>query len=161
MSILSLSFHVHGVPQPKGSWRAFYPRGSRKANFVADNRKMVAWCATVSARAAAAMRDLPLFTGAVSLRLLFIFPRPRSRRFASGRFGVPHAVKPDKDKLERAVCDALSGIVYRDDSQVAACEKVAVYTSADGGPTGVWITVSSSFGVDPLYEPTCDCKEGR
>jgi crossover junction endodeoxyribonuclease RusA len=80
-------------------------------------RDQVAW----QARAALAGRRL---RGAVAVRVTFRMPRPKShyRRDGSLRDDAPywHSVRPDGDKLGRAVNDALvAGGVFGDDGQVA------------------------------------------
>lgn len=52
--------------------------------------------------------------------LVFVFPRPKSvpKKLGGGRLW--HAVKPDRDNLQKSFQDALNGILYRDDSQICA-----------------------------------------
>jgi Holliday junction resolvase RusA-like endonuclease len=45
----------------------------------------------------------------------------------------------DGDKLMRAALDALTGVVYKDDSQVARWSGSKTYSTE---PEGVWISVS-------------------
>ncbi len=67
----------------------------------------------------------PLIQGGVKLTVVFIMARPKSH-FRTGRYAgvlkesapVCHAQRPDRDKLARAVGDALKGIAYRDDGQI-------------------------------------------
>lgn len=68
-------------------------------------------------------------SGAVEMRLTFYLPRPKTvkRRYPT--------VKPDIDKLARAVQDALNGIVYRDDAQVVSLSVHKRYCGAQ--PSGV------------------------
>ena len=49
------------------------------------------------------------------MSLAFYFSRPKS---VSYKKRPDHTVKPDIDKLIRAVLDALTGIFYADDAQV-------------------------------------------
>jgi Holliday junction resolvase RusA-like endonuclease len=69
-------------------------------------------------------RHCSLEDGAVAVELAFTFARPRGHFGRRGglRLSAPtrHAVRPDLDKLVRAVLDALVGAgVIRDDAQVA------------------------------------------
>jgi Holliday junction resolvase RusA-like endonuclease len=52
----------------------------------------------------------------------FAIPKswPKWRQEAAERGLVLHAVKPDASNVLKAVEDALQGVVYRDDSQIAA-----------------------------------------
>jgi len=115
----SMSLFVPGKPEPKGSWN-FY--GKR---VVATNDKPlkiwtrdIQWLATANRNRACPV-EKPI---GVALGMRFVFMRPESHLKKNGtlRKGVSvlHLVKPDLDKLIRAVKDALSGVVYHDDSQV-------------------------------------------
>ena len=53
--------------------------------------------------------------GYVTMTMLFTFVRPKSVK-AKKRLDM--TVKPDLDKLCRTVLDALTGVAYKDDSQV-------------------------------------------
>jgi crossover junction endodeoxyribonuclease RusA len=83
------------------------------------------WKQEVAGVASQAMGDRPLITGAVKLTILFIIPRPKGHYGTGKNAGVikatappEHIVKPDSLKLGRAIEDALTGIVWKDDSQV-------------------------------------------
>lgn len=72
-----------------------------------------------------------VFTGEVHICVDFALSRPKTVTR-----GVP-TVPPDLDKLIRAVLDALTGVAYRDDSQVTLILASKVY-----GQEGVRIKVS-------------------
>jgi crossover junction endodeoxyribonuclease RusA len=131
---------VPGVPQPQGSKRLF------KGNLVEGNdRTLRPWRGLIAgeARAAYQGRGFEPTRDAVAVILGFMFPRPKSH-FGTGRnahelkSSAPayKSTKPDVDKLARAVLDALTGIVYVDDAQVA---DLVVWK--DYGPPGVSIRV--------------------
>lgn len=70
-----------------------------------------------------AMREIegcdfqPLLDGEpVFARIDFYFDRPKSVKAEN------KTTKPDVDKLLRSVLDALTGIAFKDDSQVVTCE---------------------------------------
>jgi Holliday junction resolvase RusA-like endonuclease len=138
-----VEFAVPGIPQTKGSARAF-PRG-RRLIVVNDNASECAWANGVALFARAAMAGTPPFTGPVRLELEFRLARPAGHL---GRAGAvkPSApafpgVRPDIDKLARSVADALTGIAYRDDGQIT--ELVARKLYAGGGDEpGVRIRVA-------------------
>ena len=84
-------------------------------------------------------------SGAVCVDLEFVLTRPESHYTKVSkrlRSGAPpnHITKPDRGKLGRAVEDAMSGIVYGDDSQITAGETTKRY-AARGGYPGVVIKV--------------------
>lgn len=113
------AIRVYGTPAPQGSKRAFV-RGGR-AMLVESSAKVAPWRADVKAAALEHMGERPPIEGPVRLVITFLFDRPKSH---IGKRGVlpsaprAHTVRPDLDKLSRATLDALTGIVYRDDSQV-------------------------------------------
>jgi crossover junction endodeoxyribonuclease RusA len=108
---VSLSFFVAGRPAPQGS-----KRHVGKGVMVESSKQVKPWRESIR-WAALDQAHGPLNTeGPVSVRLLFVMPRPAS---APKRSTPPAVKRPDIDKLVRAVLDALSSAgVWRDDSQV-------------------------------------------
>jgi crossover junction endodeoxyribonuclease RusA len=131
-----VTFRVRGIPVPQGTARAFVAGG--RAFLATDanrpNSPIGAWRAAIRTEAQRGMGRQPLIAGAVRIRAGFSMPRPRS---------LPKRVtqadaKPDLDKLARALLDALTGVVIRDDAQVVALELSKGY---DEGEPGVMVTV--------------------
>jgi Holliday junction resolvase RusA-like endonuclease len=120
---MTISFTVYGKPEPQGSIRAFMVGG--KPRLTSDNAKLKPWRQQVALSALAErkgevlQRDVP-----VVLEVLFCLDRPKS----AAKRELP-TVKPDLDKLMRAVKDALKGILYEDDSQVVTIEAHKCYSS--------------------------------
>ena len=143
----AVEFTCSGVPGTKGSVRAFYNRGLGRAIVVNDSKKAAPWAAIVSHEARLAMGDRPPLAGPLRLLITFILPRPKSHYRSTGalRADAPVYVekKPDGDKLERCSWDALTGIVFGDDSQIADWNGKKVY-AADGAHVG------AQFRVEPL-----------
>lgn len=97
-----LKFFVPGEPIPEGSTKAFQRGG--KIIVTHDNDRLRSWRQAVQTVAVAAARQQgwPLeFDGPVVVGVTFWLPRPKRPRF-----DVP-AVKPDLDKLQRAIGDGL------------------------------------------------------
>jgi Holliday junction resolvase RusA-like endonuclease len=118
---MHVAFTVHGTPAPAGSKRGFYNAKAGRVIVTDANAKSRPWKAQVSDAAAEAMGGAELLQGPLSLELVFHVPRPKGHFGARGlRPSAPDfpAVKPDVLKLARAVEDALSSIVYRDDAQI-------------------------------------------
>jgi Holliday junction resolvase RusA-like endonuclease len=93
----------------------------------------------MAADAQEAMAGAVPLHGAVKVEVLFTFPRLKShfrtgKRAAELRDDAPlqHDKKPDLDKLVRALGDAITGIVVRDDSQIAVLQARKVYGEAPG-----------------------------
>ncbi len=168
----SLTFTVDGDPQPKGSATAFVvwahvleavdrfrKSGKRilpRAFITNDNPNAKAWQETVMDAALEARRAGPLLAGelmigAVVVDLVFHLARPQKIRSSI----VSHTTRPDADKLARCVLDGLTGVIYRDDGQVAAIRLAKQYAPIDGRP-GVTITISEAAVADPAAPPLFD-----
>lgn len=119
-----LSFEVFGLPKPAGSKRAFV-RGGR-AIVTDDCAGGRDWKQQVAAAARSELGE-PLLDGPLELRVVFWLPRPKGH-YGTGRnaeqvkASAPDhpAVKPDVLKLARAVEDALTGVLWRDDAQIVS-----------------------------------------
>lgn len=140
---------VHGIPQPQGSLKAIVPKAwaskayaagvSPRAVVTSDNPKLRAWRLAITAAAVLDRGRSGGFMGPVAVTCAFLLPRPASypRR-------VIHAVKkPDVDKLARAVLDALSGVLFGDDSTVTELHATKAY-AFEGCSPGVVITVAEA-----------------
>lgn len=119
-------FRVYGLPVAQGSKSAIR-RGDRVVVVEGSRATLRPWRAAIAAEAAELL-PLPL-AGPVSLRLTFTLPRPKSHYRTGARAGelreaapAYHSTRPDGDKLARAVLDALAGVAYLDDGQVARLE---------------------------------------
>ena len=79
------------------------------------------------------LRGSEMLDGPVAVEVAFFLPRGKTVKRKQP------AVKPDLDKLVRAVLDALTGYCYKDDGQVVRV--VAVKEYADGQHTGCELIV--------------------
>ena len=134
---------IPGVPAPQGSKRHL------GGGVMVESSKRVRPWRTDIREAAIGLRDMRAADGlppsilsgqAVDVTLIFYMPRPKShyrtgRRAHELRPDAPtwHTSRPDVDKLTRAVLDALSGVWWVDDSQVAMVTASKAY-SDDGAP---------------------------
>jgi Holliday junction resolvase RusA-like endonuclease len=113
-----ITITIAGVPAPQGS-KVRTRWGVRE-----DNPATKPWRMAVAWEATAAMQGAHPLSGPLELSALFYFPRPKSH-YRTGKHAdelkdtAPDycATKPDADKLLRAIGDALTGIVCRDDAQ--------------------------------------------
>lgn len=124
----SIHFTVYGKAEPAGSKRGFaYKRkGGGTGVAISDaNPKSRGWKNAVAAAAFEAFGKRELLRGPLAVSFVFFQTRPRSHY----RTGHNHQVlkasapkyptgRPDVLKLSRAVEDALTGIVWHDDSQI-------------------------------------------
>jgi len=145
-----IAFTIFGDAQPQGSTRAFVPAGWKRAILTSANPKLKSWRQLVTEAANVAIARYPepdrsLMLDGVRLSIAFYMPRPKSLK----KTRTAHTTKPDIDKLVRAICDALSQVVFRDDSQV--CELVTMkHYAAEGKPPRVEVVVEATAGVLPL-----------
>ncbi len=113
---------VYGSAQPAGSKRAFVVNG--RAHVTDDAKGSRPWKQRV-AQAAGESYGGELLSGPLSVEMTFYQPRPKGH-YGTGRNAemvkasapARPTTRPDVLKLARAVEDALSGVVYRDDSQI-------------------------------------------
>lgn len=135
------SFFVPGLPAPGGS-KTFFPMWDRIGRLVTTMRnnrpwpvirvvddageRNKKWRDTVSKYALVHVgRTWKLWEGPFKCEFIFFMPRPQAH-YRSGRFSdqlrtdapVFHLQKPDALKLARSTEDALTGIIWKDDSQV-------------------------------------------
>jgi Holliday junction resolvase RusA-like endonuclease len=146
----SLEFKVDGLPVPQGSTKSFIVKGKGGAkDRVATthaNKGTEAWRADI--RLAAKARNEEVFEGdrfyvpkdkkgisdGVNITVTFFFPRPKGK--PKGRM----TTRPDIDKLIRAVLDALTSVLFEDDSQVDEMTIIKSY-QAEGYAPGAIIRV--------------------
>lgn len=120
-------FTVNGKAEPRGS------KTRTRWGVRDDNAKSGPYMAHVADVAAHVMAGRPLLEGPLTASFTFYRPRPKSH-FGSGRNAAvlkPSApdrpeTKPDLLKTARAIEDALTGVVYRDDAQIVE-EHLAKY----------------------------------
>ncbi len=130
-------FRVAGIPQPKGSTKAFARKGGGRPIVTSDNAKLKPWAQLVAAEAQHHVHALAL--AGVSVRLDFVLARPKSHPKRTTR---PHCSKPDIDKLARGVLDALTGIAWADDSQVTRLWASKRYAALEEQP-GVLVSLGA------------------
>lgn len=110
------------------------PQGSKRhvgGGIMVESSKAVGPWRTVVAWFAAQAWQSPPLEGAVAVVYEFVMPRPSG----TPKKSTPPAVKrPDIEKLARAVSDALSDIVWRDDSQVVDMRLIKRLAELDEQP---------------------------
>ena len=85
--------------------------------------------------AAHSVHTAPPFRQAICLTLLFVLPRPAAMIWKTKPMPrVSHSKKPDLDNLTKAVMDALSQLVWADDSQVTRLSATKVIAAGDESP---------------------------
>lgn len=138
-----IEFFVHGVPVPQGSKRVI------RGNVIEmGGARLRDWRQRCAQECQAAKNGGALLTGPVSVRATFFVARPKGhyrtgRNSALLRASAPIApdTRPDADKLARALLDALTGIAFRDDGQVARLwvEKKWCDPISPGVEVSIWV----------------------
>jgi len=128
--VLKNSFFVKGKPVPQGSMKFIRPG----VMIHSRSQDLALWRADI-ARNAELFGFKPI-ANAVKVELDFVMARPKSTK------RIFPSVKPDLDKLIRAVLDGLTGVAYEDDSQVILIQSSKTY----GEKQGVWI------GIEQIIE---------
>jgi Holliday junction resolvase RusA-like endonuclease len=149
-----ISFTVIGRPQPKGAHSSFVPKrkdGSYATRWdgapkvvTRDSNPHQEAAQSALAKAALAAREAAgegKWLGPVETTISYVFERNASD-FGTGRnagvlkaSAAAHPVtRPDIDKLERLVLDALTGVVILDDKQVIRCTHVKRWVHGDEPP---------------------------
>jgi len=123
--VLKDAFFVRGRPVPQGSMKFVRPG----VMIHSRSQDLALWRADI-ARNAELFGFKPI-ASAVKVELDFVMSRPKSSKRA-----FP-SVKPDLDKLIRAVLDGLTGVAFEDDSQVILIQSSKTY----GENQGVWIRI--------------------
>ena len=140
----TLRFVVFGESIPQGSHRAFMRPGMRHPVITESNKRLYAWRQLVAAEAQRHAGEP--FAGAVSVTLAFYLPRPK--RLAKRGMQL-HTKRPDLDKACRAILDALTGILWHDDSQVIEIRATKSYVPPAVLPAGL---MASDHGGAPRVE---------
>ncbi len=132
-----IRFVTLGAIAGQGSMTALISKSTGKA-IVKHESKLLVWRQTVGYDARRNMRGRPKLEGPLELCVWFYLPRRKSvtRERPS--------VKPDLDKLVRAIGDALEGIVYVNDSQIVRIVAEKFY----GAPSRVEVAVSEMMAEE-------------
>jgi len=141
----AISFTVPAVPvaQPRQRHRAAMINGKPiSMNYTPRDGTIQTFKATCAMAARAVYQGPPL-QGPIWLEVDFVFPRTCNQIWKTKSMPrLRHAKKPDRENCEKALLDALTGILFVDDCQV--CD----------GPVRKWI---ASGDEQPHVEVTIRC----
>lgn len=133
-------FQVQGIePAPQGS-----KRHVGNGRMIESSKKVKPWRFAVSQAALEAGHEM--FLGPVYVGITFLFPRPKAHYNSKGML-KPNApfhkvTKPDIDKTCRSTLDGITGILIKDDSQVASLAATKQYAN-EGEYIGAIITINA------------------
>jgi Holliday junction resolvase RusA-like endonuclease len=128
-----LAFTIYMKPEPQGSSKAFVIPGTNRASVTSANVKIKPFRSEITRMAMHTLAGMglaePMLGKHVAARVLVTFnflkpdSCPRSRVFP--------VVKPDIDKLTRAILDGLTGVAFKDDAQVVASSQLKLYANKE------------------------------
>lgn len=130
-----IEFEVPGKPMGEPRKRVRVVKsGGRAFAMHYPAKEAVEYRARITEAATRAMRaaGIAMFEGACLVQISALWELPKSRWKRKAPV-PPHArvAKPDADNVAKIVCDALNGVAFRDDSQVA-CLTVVKINAAQG-----------------------------
>jgi len=129
-----VDFVIPGTPIAKPKVRSFYNRNTGNMHHYYKNDKELKSFENLVRIKAEEFFKKPL-SGPISLSVHFLMPRPKAMMWKrKGTPRVPSSKKPDIDNLIKTVEDALNGVAYNDDGQIAALHVWKDYHSGDEGP---------------------------
>lgn len=150
---MMIEIWVPGIPAPGGSKSRIVINGH--ATMAPASKKTKPWMALVAAFAQDAYRG-PALEGPLQVEMHFRFPRPK-KHFHTGkknagklRSDAPifHITTPDLTKVIRSTEDALTGIVWRDDKQVAVRVATKTYADRPGVVVRVWPAIMGALSSE-------------
>lgn len=128
-----IQFVVPGQPVGKGRHKT-----ARRGKFLTHYtpEKTVNYESLVAHAAHVAMSGKPIITGACALELDIRLKIPQSWSKKKKQAAVDGLVgatkKPDADNVEKAICDGMNGVVWKDDVQVVDVKKRKRYAEMPG-----------------------------
>lgn len=122
--MIDLSFRVYGLPRPGGSKKAFYIKKLGRSVVVDSSKHIKTWKGEVKDAALKVAPETP-YDEPLRVSVTFLMPRPKAH-FRTGKHEgelkpeTPkyHTKMPDALKLMRGTEDALTGIIWKDDSRI-------------------------------------------
>ena len=135
----AIVFKVPAIPIAQPRPRARF-RGNRIVIYTPEKDQVNAFKSHVRLTAAKHWTDPPM-TGPLRVNVDFVFPRTKAQTWKTRpMLRLWHTKKPDIDNCVKAVWDALTGLVWVDDSQICQCTLMKAIASGSEQPhVVVWI----------------------
>lgn len=149
----ALELMISGIAAPQGSKKIGKHRRTGAPLLIDDNKSLKAWRERAEQQLRKAWAGRAPISSAVYVSLSFYLPRPAGHYGTGRNAGILRpsaplwpAVRPDNDKLQRAVFDALQASgVLEEDSRVVGVTSWKNY--ADAIEPGVRVSVSLLEGA--------------
>ena len=125
---MKIEFTIPSIPiaQPRQRHRIVNTKSGKQftQNYTMSKHPVNAFKATARLKFSEIYNGSPIL-GPVKLTTFFIMPRPKNKIWKTKQMPrYAHTKKPDIDNLVKALKDALTGLAWKDDSQIWS-----VYTS--------------------------------
>ena len=138
MALIKFVIPTVPVAQPR---QRHATRGGMVVSYLPQDHPVWAFKSTARYSASQVYQGAPL-EGPLFVHAVFVMPRPKALCWK--RKPMPrqwHTAKPDSDNLQKALYDALSGMLWRDDRQICQSRTDKVIASGDEAPR-VEVTVN-------------------
>jgi Holliday junction resolvase RusA-like endonuclease len=150
---IMIQFTVFGTAKPAGSKRAFRLKNSNRVVLTDANKNSKPWKAEVAQVAGRHVNGAGLLRDPLDVHFVFYVARPKGHFTSKGELSAKGqresfpAKRPDVLKLARGVEDALTGVLYADDSQIV----IERLEKRWGEPERVEITITEASEPPPLF----------
>lgn len=146
---------VKGKPVPQGSMKAFRAGGKGKVVMIhSKGKELNEWRDNIAKTVKERMGERKPSDRAIGITVYFYLLKPKSAKRKS------HTVKPDIDKLVRAVLDALTDVAYNDDAQVIEIQVQKCYTLTESNQgISLYVTEMSDEPMEIPPPMEIDCEE--
>ena len=137
-----ISFFVPGKPQ----WQGSKTKG-RWGNIMEMNNELGPWRERVALAGYAAATEAQEFhpEGPVAIGLEFVLYRPKG--LPKTRPTPPATKAPDIDKMERAILDALTHVIFANDNQVTlVLKRKRVAEEGESPGVHIWVVEDGNTG---------------
>ncbi len=118
-------------------------------NFTPSKHPVQDFKASVRMAARQAYQGAPL-AGPIRIVATFVMPRPGRLRWKTRPMPrCLHASKPDIENVAKAIFDALTGLAWNDDAQIAITTLTKVYAAGDEQPcveVEIWEIMRNLYG---------------
>jgi len=152
-----IQIHVPGQPQGKGRARAYKIKRGRRAGKIGHftPEKTRTYESIIRSYAMVEMAGKKRFECPVAIDLQLYYEIPESwpawKREMALNGKIAPTVKPDCDNVEKAIKDALNGVVWVDDVQVVMGVKMKTY--AEVGSVSVKVRPTGQLPANIKHKP--------
>lgn len=136
-----ISFRVNCIPVAQPRQRHGIVNGHVR-NYLPSNNPVHAFKAAVKVAAYDEYKGTPL-NEPLQIKIIAVFPRPASMIWKTkDMVRIYKTSKPDFDNLAKSVCDALNGLLWRDDSLICSAT-IEKWIAAGNEQPHVFVIVKS------------------